>query len=161
MDAHNAQATRQKTLGTGIYDPSLTAEYEDEPFGVTDDRGSSRVVHPAGKMQAGFDLSQPGKRRFESFLEKFNLPAEPTVVECYPEDEDIERPVFAWANHKFVVVTGANPLTGEHGYPHTDGEIGSTSYVGFEGGPSPVKQAFNHFKPITKANGEIGTRGYI
>ena len=63
-----------------------------------------------------------------------------------------------------MVVTGANPLTGEHGsYPHRPREKGCASYIGIEGTPEAVKEAIRTIKSNGRTDGKVDTtdRGFI
>jgi hypothetical protein len=130
-----------------------------------DDRLTSGLHHTAGDGKAGRDLTTFGSpETFEQVLADLDLPSDP--IELY--DDLDRRRCFVWANDELMIVTGANPITGEHAH-YDQNELGYASYIGIEGDEDAVRTADDVIRwaiesdpnAYTDGGVESGSRGFI
>jgi len=109
----------------------------------------TRIHHTAGDAEAGFDLTEfASAGRWRAVLDELGIDAEPEkVVTSGQEDSDDCRAVWIWANDHIMLVTGANPLTGELVYfGSRNKDTGYASYIGIEGRGPDVLTAYEAIK---------------
>lgn len=126
------------------YDTDHPTPDGDRHYLLDDTAGAARITHPLSFQKAGFDLTEfASADSFRALLKELDLPSEPDIVDRYPDSTDNDHVAFVWANESLVIVTGANPLTGEHGWPDVlPKDEGYASSIGIEGVPQAVEEAF-------------------
>lgn len=106
-------------------------------------RPTSGISHLAGDAQAGLDLTTFGRASaFKAVLDSVAIPREPGMV--YEEDERLRA--YVWASESVLLVTGANPLTGERAGLNKPREPGYASYIGIEGTQARVTKVLNRIR---------------
>lgn len=107
-------------------------------------------------VEAGFDHTKfVSGEQFEKILNELGIGMGDMTV-------DGEREAFVWECKDGIIVTHADPITGEH-YKNGMEEEGLASYIGITGKIEWVAKAYLLIKnnaPYTK-DSEFGERGYI
>jgi hypothetical protein len=137
---------------------------EATPDAVTfDENGVFRdVTHEAGGSEAGFSYSMVDVGAFTDLLDRFNLPDSPTRFDKFLDDMDGAR--LLWTNSEVMLVTGANPITGEKVRHATSDEPkkGWLSAVGIYGDSETVDSLFHALDAIIhESKGKDGNWGYL
>lgn len=127
--------------------PDSTEQLEEAtPDAVTfSHSGAFRDVdHTGGDREAGFDFTAMHPDDFEALLDQFELPETPIRFEKYLDEMTGER--LVWANETVMLVTGANPITGEKVRHNTSDEPkpGYLSAVGIVGEADAVDAVYDY-----------------
>jgi hypothetical protein len=111
----------------------------------------SQSERPKDWVEAGADLTNfregaNGVADFRDYLHSLGL------IEVHERDE---RGAFVWrrsnmgtfgVHGELEIITGNNPITGEHYSKGREKELGYASYMGFQGTPAMVKKALKMLK---------------
>lgn len=118
------------------------------------DSGYIRVQHPNGDIEHGMtNIVFPGPEQWGDITDMYTL--------CCNEIGLGADKRFVWHNDDFLLVTAANPLTGE--YPRGEARPGETKAVGYEGGVREFTPLLAEIKErCTACDGLLyKRRGYI
>ena len=90
----------------------------------------------------GFDLTNISSDNFKKILDEFELD--------YKSRKKFKSYGWVWKNDKIEIVTGNDPVSGEHATGRREDEKGYASYVGISGEDEYVEKAAKMFKELSE-----------
>lgn len=109
-----------------------------------------RVSHPEATAERGFDLTDFGTAaEFQEIIDGFNLQGDAVTRDG--------RTLFIWHSDNLMMVTGNNPITGEHSFDsRRPPEEGYASKIGIEGRAAHVETLSELIKERAFTDGATG-----